>query len=45
MVEEAVVVNVLGATLLALVIVIPVLLLNDKYRSRPVHHVAVNHGL
>jgi len=43
--EEAVVINVLAVTLLALVIVIPVLLLNDKFRSRPIHHVAVNHGL
>jgi len=43
--EEAVVINVLAATLLAMVIVIPVLLLNDKYRSQPTHHVAVNQGL
>ena len=43
--EEAVVINVLAATLLAMVIVIPVLLLNDKYRSQPVHHEAENHGL
>lgn len=42
--DEAVVVNVLGATLLALLVVMPVLLLLEKFRARPVQVIAV-HGL
>ena len=42
--EEAVVINALAATLLALMIVIPAILLYDKFRSRPVQVIAV-HGI
>lgn len=44
LIDEAVVLNTLGATLLALMVVMPVLLLLDKFRVRPVQVIAV-HGL
>ncbi|XP_057378375.1 transmembrane ascorbate-dependent reductase CYB561-like isoform X4 [Daphnia carinata] len=42
--DEAIVVNVLAVTLLALMVVMPVVLLSDKFRSRNVQVVAV-HGI
>lgn len=42
--DEAIVVNVLAVTLLALMVVMPVVLLSDKFRSRNIQVVAV-HGL
>lgn len=42
--EEAVVINALAATLLALMIIMPAILLYDKFRSRPVQVIAV-HGI
>ena len=43
--EEAVVINVLATALLALAIVMPLLLLYDKFRSRPIQVIAVNQSV
>lgn len=42
--DEAIVVNVLAVTLLALMIVMPVVLLSDKFRARNIQVITV-HGL
>jgi len=42
--DEAVVMNVLGAALLALSVVVPLLLLTDRFRLRSVQVIAVSHG-
>lgn len=42
--DEAIVVNVLAVTLVALMVVMPVVLLSDKFRSRSVQVVTV-HGI
>ena len=42
--EEAVVINVLAAVLVSLAVIIPLLLLIERFRYRPVQVIAVSHG-
>jgi hypothetical protein len=42
--EEALVINVLAAVLVSLAVIIPLLLLTERFRYRPVQVIAVSHG-